>query len=326
MKVALRQARPRQIRREPATGFVVQSLEELIMILCSESEGTCHVDDRYASLRHYCDFDNKELAHAAYLVEGTEFTRWIQNFDSDLILVDGHCGNAVKGRTSPMSVLCASLIQSLSDVSAQQQGTTGAVLYFFCGQHMNKHGPLPGPQGLIRSLTNQLIMAWHKLLRVYAAPPPNLRFLSNLLPGTVSSAQEDLDIDTVCNIFYALLEQLPAGFTVYCIVDGLSYFETSLGGWSDEIEQVVDCLQQCCDSYESELQVTVKVMLASAHRSIKVCEQIPSEQIVNLRAGKLSSAFASPRRLMETLQGQASFSGLVHDEQDEEEFAEEQSY
>lgn len=175
---------------------VIQDLNELLLILCDDTEGSCHVDDLYASLRKYDTFSDKDLAESAYLAETHSFRQWLQGVSAEPLLVDGHCGSHTTRRTSPMSVFCASLIQSLQNNSAQKQeqergqlihGSTELVLYFFCGQHMYEEGPLAGPQGLIRSLTTQLILSWPQL-----SPPPDLQFVSSLFPESVSSIQADL--------------------------------------------------------------------------------------------------------------------------------------
>lgn len=319
-KTVMQRETTRQLCEAPVSGPVVHNLEWLSMILCSEFEGSCHVDDLYASLRQYGAFSNKALAQAAYLAETTQFRQWLQSMNSDLILVDAHCENTTSGRTSPMSVFCASLVQSLLNGPEQgpSPGSTNIVLYFFCGQHLYEDGPLAGPQGLIRSLTIQLILAWPQDIS-----PPDLGFLSSLLPGRVSSAKEDLPVGIVCRIFYALTRQLPTDSTVHCIVDGLSYLETSLGGWSDETCEVVDCLQRCSpSSLNRGPQAVVKVLLTSPDRSTQVCEMIPPGRVVGLRAGNLNSSFVSPRFLTSSLQNQTSFSDLTRDEKDDEELAE----
>lgn len=180
------------------------------------------------------------------------------------------------------------------------------MLYFFCGQHRYDNGPLAGPQGLIRSLTTQIILAWPKQF-----PNPDLRFLSSLFHGRVS-VEEDLDVGVVCRIFHALSRQLPPSSMVHCIIDGIPYFETSIGGWNEDIREVVDCLRRCCSyNVHNAPRATVKVLLASAGRSTEVREICAPNRIVELRAGSLYSSVVSPRALVSNLQSQASISDLL---------------
>lgn len=297
------------------------TLDELAMILCHKSEASCHVDDLYTSIRRYDAFSDKAIAQAAYLSETRQFRQWLQGLGSDFLLVDGHCENHTTRRTSPLSLFLASLIQSLLDRIGQQQSSSQSssdvVLYFFCGQHMEDDGPLAGPQGLIRSLTTQLILSWPQ-----GSPPPDVGFLSSLLPGPVASAEEDLEVVTVCRIFHALLRQLPPSSTVHCIIDGISYFETSIGGWSEDVYEVSYCLQRCCSpGTANDPRPTVKLMLASADKSIEVRDLFPQDCVVELRTGNFYSSVVSPRALISDLRGQASFSQLVADDDSDREYA-----
>lgn len=309
----MQQQTGRYLPEAPAQAVMVKNLDELAMILCFESEARSHVDDLYSTLRQYDSFSEKALAQAAYLSETKPFRQWLQDLQSDHLLVDGHCENHSIGTTSPMSVFCASLIQSLLDRAEQHRNpqSPNIVLYFFCGQHRYDEGPLAGPQGLIRSLTTQLILAWPTQF-----PDPDLRFLSSLLHGRVHGVEEDLEVGVVCRIFHALSRQLPPSSTVYCIIDGITYFETSIAGWNEDMREVVDCLRRCC-SYNAHNppRATVKVLMASAGRSTEVREFCALDRIVELRAGSLYSSVVSPRALISNLQSQASFSDLLTEDE-----------
>lgn len=313
----MQQKTERYLPEAPTQAVMVRSLDELAMILCFEPEARSHVDDLYATLRQYDSFSEKGLAHAAYLSETRPFRQWLQNLQSDHLLVDGHCENHSVGSTSAMSVFCASLIRSLLDRAEQQRNlqSPNIVLYFFCGQHRYDDGPLAGPQGLIRSLTTQLILAWPTQF-----PDPDLGFLASLLHGRVYGVEDDLEVGVVCRIFHALSSQLPSSSAVHCIIDGIPYFETSIGGWNEDIREVVDCLRRCC-SYNghSSARATVKVLLASAGRSTEIREICAPNRIVELRAGSLYSSIVSPRALISSLQRQASFSDLLTDDESSDE-------
>ncbi|KAI7774986.1 hypothetical protein LA080_007498 [Diaporthe eres] len=311
--MVMQQQTERYLPEAPTQAVVVQNLDELAMILCFEPEARSHVDDLYSTLRQYDSFSEKGLAQAAYLSETKPFRQWLQDLQSDHLLVDGHCENHSIGTTSPMSVFCASLIQSLLDRAEQHKNaqSPNIVLYFFCGQHRYDEGPLAGPQGLIRSLTTQLILAWPSQF-----PDPDLRFLSSLLHGRAYGVEEDLEVGVVCRIFHALSRQLPPSSTVHCIIDGIPYFETSIGGWTEDICEVVDCLRRCCSyNIHNAPRATVKVLLASAGRSTQVREICAPNRIVELRAGSLYSSVVSPRALISNLQSQASFSDLLTEDE-----------
>lgn len=260
------------------------------------------------------------MAQAAYLSETRQFREWLQGSGPPHLLVDGHCENHTTRRTSPLSVFLACLIQSLLDRLPpwpSSQDSPEIVLYFFCGQHVEDDGPLAGPQGLIRSLTMQLIFSWPQ-----QSPLPDVGFLSSLLPGAVSGAEEDLEVETACHIFRAVLRQLTPSSTVYCIVDGISYFETSIGGRSEDLCTVVNCLQGC-----SSLNTTngagpmFKILLASADRSIEVRNFFSADSRVELRAGNFYNSVVSTRALISDLRSQAPSADTVAENDSEGEYA-----
>lgn len=315
----MQQQEARQLPDIPFQEPVEYTLDEMTMILCHESEASCHVVDLYNTLRQYDAFSDKAIAQAAYLSETSQFREWLQHPGPDHLLVDGHCENHTTRRTSPLSVFLASLTQSLLDRLSQPasfQGGPDIVLYFFCGQHV-EDGPLAGPQGLIRSLATQLILSWPQ-----QSPPPDVGFLSSLLPGALSEAEEDLEVDTVCRIFQAILRQLPPSSTVYCIIDGISYFETSIGGRSEDACTVVDCLQSCSSADTADgARPVVKTLLASANRSTEVRDIFPADRRVELRTGNFYNSVVSPTALISDLRSQASFADLVAEDNSDREYA-----
>ncbi|KAL2285882.1 hypothetical protein FJTKL_07581 [Diaporthe vaccinii] len=101
--MVMQQQTERYLPEAPTQAVVVQNLDELAMILCFEPEARSHVDDLYSTLRQYDSFSEKGLAQAAYLSETKPFRQWLQDLQSDHLLVDGHCENHSIGTTSPMS-------------------------------------------------------------------------------------------------------------------------------------------------------------------------------------------------------------------------------
>lgn len=123
-----------------------------------------HIDDQSYIIRQGRASDQQSLARAASMVKRTEFQRWLNEPHSAVILVEA-CGSRLEaGRVPAISHVCAVLEQALRThgnhaVDEFQHCDGSTTLLFFCGRHMERDDPLRGPQGLMRSLLAQLIMA-----------------------------------------------------------------------------------------------------------------------------------------------------------------------
>lgn len=87
------------------------------------------------------------------LISNEQFRNWYGLPFPNILLVDGHCRALGHGRTSPLSIFCASLATSLA------QAESSIVLQFFCSSYsQSHHHSLSGPVGLLRALIAQLIL------------------------------------------------------------------------------------------------------------------------------------------------------------------------
>lgn len=277
---------------------LIFNLDQLLTVLCNDVETRSHAKNLYSVLEQYHIFSDKALAQAAYLSEISEFRHWLLARDSYSLLVDGHCSENMSQGTSPLSVFCATLVQSLLDIPPC---LADMVLYFFCGQHIDDNGPLPGPQGLLRSLTAQIILGLESRHII-----PSLNFLRDL-PGLASNYRpKDIDIRTVGRVFSGLISQLPPGTTVHCIIEDISAFETALDGWAEALSTVIDCLQWRVSNTRSP--VFLKPLYTSAEASTVIYGQLARNQRIDLRSGHYYGSVSTPRGLIMDLTNQLSSS------------------
>lgn len=99
-------------------------------------------------------------------------------------------------------------------------------LAFFCGEHLQKDDPDSGPDGMMRSLLAQLLLAYSDF---------DLRTVRRL---------QHLDFDDVkdlCDVFDLLIDQLPHYVVVFCVVDAISFYEDT-AAVCDEAGVVVQTL------------------------------------------------------------------------------------
>ncbi|KAM7201769.1 hypothetical protein V8F20_004730 [Naviculisporaceae sp. PSN 640] len=271
-------------------------------MICTNQERDSYVQDIYTVRRAHHNFGEAALARAYYLMISPRFLEWLSEPDSDIILVDGHCDDQCRGRISPLSSFCAGLAETLSKGDTASENIAkflpdGApiVLSFFCGEHsmLGDDNGLIGPHGLIRCLIDQLLGLWP-----HREPPDisaNLQSIEPWNPATFQNA----DILFLCQVFDHLLRQLGPRHTVYCIIDGVSYFETDAWRWGQGLSDVVDCLSEFVCSQRTERAydgdgelAPLKVILASPERSTEICWKFPENSQISLRAGN-TGAFSA---------------------------------
>ncbi|ROT43064.1 hypothetical protein SODALDRAFT_327229 [Sodiomyces alkalinus F11] len=207
----------------------------------------------------------QDLGRASWLIKTDQFRDWLASPMSDLLVADGHSETSY-GKTSPVSVFAASFVSSL--ISTRQS----IVLHHFCGAHKAAASdPLAGPLGLLRSLIMQLL--------VYPdLPPPALAFVDAELHGRLARH----DVDALLYCFDRILRQSPRGCQVFCVINGVSEFETILYGWQEKVYEIVMCLQRAvCD----DLGFSFKVLLTNPGKSLRLAGMVEPRQHVALRAG-----------------------------------------
>ena len=274
-------------------------------ILCDRDERLAPTRDQGVILQKYHAFGRNSHARVSYLMVMPQFQGWLMDDQPDILLVDGHCHDQSLGKVSPLSVFCAALFDIVSDphggpathVPSQRPRV---VLSFFCGQHTTPASSLQGPLGLIRSLIDQLLMQWPEYDHV------DLSFLAYEpeLWGAVSQH----DLPSLCYLFGRLLEQLRPDTIVYCIIDGISQFETSLKGWRDSLGEVVNCfLSYVFNNINIPgAGACVKFLLASSDKSTIIRHIVPLDHHIDLRAGNMHARPVSQNNLLSEMRSQYS--------------------
>ena len=177
-----------------------------------------------------------------------------------------------EGKISALSVLAALF-------ASTRKGPEVLVLYHFCALHSRQGDPSSGGRGLLQSLIAQLLIYLDRQCQGVAGLP----ITSNELLYDVARR----DVLASCVLLGQLIAQVAQGVTIYCVLDNISEFETSIGNWNQEIQGVVSFLQQLVN--EVTEGPVLKVLILAPMRSIQVDRQIPASDQIWLSSGNLLS-------------------------------------
>ncbi|CZR65247.1 uncharacterized protein PAC_15147 [Phialocephala subalpina] len=277
-----------QIYHSPTPTYQKVSTSELLSIL-DVPIGAANEDLGYV-LRQSNSFKTDTLGHGRWLMTTGSFNNWLAGGKSNILLVDGHSDQAKIGKISPMSVFCATFVASVVKLRST------IVLHFFCGQHATFEDPLRGPDGLLRSLICQLLLYPN-------TAEPNLGMLSQ---QELCNDLRGHKLDALRHLFQQLLQQIPTGTLVFCIIDGLSEYETRMNNSTEDLRSFVDGLQSIVRD-QNQAGPTFKVLMANANKSTEIVKQIPLQERVSLRAGNVHSGPISEQDFFaEVLKAKAS--------------------
>jgi hypothetical protein len=200
---------------------------------------------------------------ARWLMKTPNFQSWMNGSRHSLLLVDGAM---MLERVSPMSTLTATLAVSLLQVPSVM------VIFFFCGKNLDAD-ELSGPHGMLRSLITQLI------LKIYPSPPSlnginTHEFLNDCYKGHYPA---------LCEVLRLLIEQLPPHITLYCFLDGVSWYEQE--HWIQDLRFLVGLFRHIMEM--PRLGPCLKLLMTSSNRNKEIRDLAIESEYVSLAAGNI---------------------------------------
>ena len=205
------------------------------------------------------------ISHAASMFQTSQVQQLLHSPNSGVVLVNGCTDRSQHTKISPITYVCATLTHAL-----RRSLERNVVLAFFCGQHSTSKDNLMGPQGLMRSLVAHLA-----LTLVQDA------YISDSAPIQFPSLQEDfeeLSFKDICQLFYRLVELVPKEITLYCVVDGISYYEKPV--YSGDYDLMMECFGSIITN--EAMGVIFKLLLTSPTTS-RLSPSLMPHQRVSLR-------------------------------------------
>lgn len=213
--------------------------------------------------------EHTSQARAAWFLETPSFHNWISTAHSSLLLVDGMLSGVEK--VSSMSVLVAAVAARLFENSL------AIPTYFFCGMNLESDfelGGAGGPNLMLRSLIVQLLLS-----ESMSEPEWNVTKSDRLF-----SAVSEGDLDALWEVFFVLSRQVPRECTVFCLLDGISWYERDQ--WIEDLRWLVVKFQSVV--HQGVEGPAIKLLMTSPNMSMVMRRQIdPASQYVNLGAGNM---------------------------------------
>ena len=190
---------------------------------------------------------------ASCVIQSKEVECWITNSTkSSSLLINGNRPDAAMDDLSPMSLVSAELI-SLFSLSKSM-----VVISYFCGLHADFHSDsIDGVPAMMKSLIGQLL-----------AQPKDRKLafdLSTIKDDDIERIEED-DLDVLCKMFRRVVLQLPSDKILFCIIDGISRFET----WPGTEGDILQVLKLLTNLVRKKTGVVIKLLFTCPGDSLSV--------------------------------------------------------
>lgn len=257
------------------------SLEDLREILSVDPLKA--VNDLHYVLKQDINFNTISKGQARYLLQREEFNRWFSCLDPDILIVDGNLTTSRSSRISPLSLVCANLVDSLIDIGH------AVPLHFFCSENMPLEEDSSGPETLMRGLLEQL------LATLDSRGCLSLDFIDS---RRWQRGLEDLDLAVACQSFWKLVNQLPP-ISVYCIIDGMSLYERE--EWKEDLLFLIEELREMVQ--DDKLRPRLKILVTNPTRARYIGRVVEREKHISLNASDIDMRPLSDR--ITTLREQA---------------------
>lgn len=216
-----------------------------------------------------------EQARAEQLIRTSQIREWLTSPTSSQLLVHGNYDR--RAYISGLSLFCMSLANTLAE-----RVPRFIPLVFFCGLHTEAlQDAHTGGRALIQSFIRQLLSQY------------------DFNGGNIPVTPEDLDdvqngdLRSLCTLFERLVQMLPKSVALFCLVDGVVYYERD--EFLEDLGRVLMSILQLSD--QEGVHAPVKVLLTSPTRTAVVRQPFPDDMILSMEGMVRADLVASSSRL-----------------------------
>lgn len=250
-----------------------QQLDTLLSRLNVDHQADVATSDTVKQLKliHILSLESQDRAVA--LISSPQIYTWLTSTTSCAFHVNGQMfSSEYEARQSPLSYVCAKFVDSVLARARHHQNSISnpvVVLRWFCGQHTNISTNYDAhPPGMLNNLLSQLV---HQLLSLGIESTP----------AHLSPLGHDPTLSDLCGLFMELTESLPIGTILFCILDGVSYYEdaqrrTELA----EVLLMLTTLKRQC--YEATKGPLIKILTTAPLRSLLAPEFFDNDEVLNM--------------------------------------------
>jgi hypothetical protein len=231
------------------------------------------LDDEQHIIRRGHSLSSEAISHAATMFQTSQVQQLLHSPESGVVLVNGCSDRSQHTKISPMTYVCATLTHAL-----RRSAGVNVVLAFFCGQHSTSTDDLVGPQGLMRSLVTVLVLSL--VQNEYISDSAPIYF------SAFGGDLEELSFQDTCQLFYRLIERVPKEVGVYCVVDGISYYERP--AWKGDYDLMMECFGGIIANKATA--AVFKLLLTSPTMSRWLPNLLTPDQRVSLRNSRTRGA------------------------------------
>ncbi|KAH7323239.1 hypothetical protein B0I35DRAFT_427345 [Stachybotrys elegans] len=254
------------------------------------------ISDSSTVMRRGKSLPPQDIEKAACVITEPQVQDLLENKPvSNVVLINGHFDRTQMGKISPLSFVCTMisdmlrrLSQSLAPSSSPtsptspqsyERATGNVVLEYYCALHTTDDDDIRGPQGMIRCLAMQLILSM--LANKWIGESEALH-----LPHLRDGEEEMLaqrDLGAICRLFTALVQLIPDGVSIYCMVDGWSAYERE-ELWQADCEEVLCAFSKAVEIRCPQGGAAFKLLLTSPTVSRSLDGFVPPSHRVSLRS------------------------------------------
>lgn len=200
----------------PGSSDTGSEVDRLLQCLYYHEEFLTEDIDSILSSRYM--LSEKEKSRVASMLRNEKFQAFMTEIrNSTSLLVNGRGDLSTADGISPFSVVVAEMARELD--TRLTAGTPIFVLKYFCSEHNQARvrNRWSSPTGMLTDLIGQLVCQMlDKGINI------DLSFLSH----SKWRKLDGLDVRTICSVFKRIVEQIPQGGVVLCVIDEISIYES----------------------------------------------------------------------------------------------------
>lgn len=193
----------------------------------------------------------REKRKADLIVSTKQFHDWMVTNKSSELLIHGEFRRSRSSSEpiSALSIFCTTLTQTFRRAGQQQ-----IALVFFCGSHVERDDQHRGPRAMIRSFIAQLAKLWSfETMKIQNSG--SHAFCQQDFETTIESGS----LQKLCELFGHLVQLLPEQATLFCIIDGISHYETD--EFEEGLLEVLKFLLSLAGKHD--MPATIKILASS---------------------------------------------------------------